>query len=844
MRLISCHIDNFGKLSDLDMRFDEGLNAVLRENGWGKTTLTVFIKAMLYGLPRSTKRKLDENERKKYTPWKGGAYGGELELAVGEKEYRIERYFSDAESGDTFALYDRKTNLPSADYGADIGEKLFGLNAAAYERSVYFSQRGAVEEGSENSISAKLNGLLEDDEDIGALDQALEGLDKARKEYKLDRGTGGRIDELEASRADILARRDRALRADARLKEAEGELSRARAAAKEAEAACERAEEAFRAAGQERNRLQMQNTYRELVKKLRDSQGKEEECLRFFGGSAPSEEALAAAERAEAEAKLKEGELSVLASADDEDLRTLFARGVPDEEELAAYEAAAKEEGELRGALRTVYPVDDATYVRYVRDRETAQEELKGYARLNGEGAEDRLAQAKEEAARAKAAADEAAARPKPKDRRLPAFLGTAIGTCAAAIACALSLPRPAAYFAAIACGVLALLFAALTAMSARSLSKRRKAAKREAAELAEAYELARTRETEAQQTLFAVQQRAMLEERLGRIGREIATYELYSAKKAEADALTQRLTAGHKRYPLRADTWSAWAHGLRAKAETYAKVCLAAQRAETLRAEAEKLHADAQAFSAKYGGSLKEIRSRLLAYGVYAENAARDRVRLSAFEAENGLTQAFLTEALSDRTEQTGQLCRRTRQEMSQAQARANEAEAAAERERETAETLPDVEAELSLAENELAAAKERHFVLSETAKYLRKAREELSARYLGAMKESFLRHLGSFGGEKLGRFEMDARMDVVFKAEGKRQDIAALSQGYQCVVSLCARFALVDALFANEKPFLILDDPFAELDGENLSIARGMLAQAAKSYQILYLVCHESRS
>ena len=85
---------------------------------------------------------------------------------------------------------------------------------------------------------------------------------------------------------------------------------------------------------------------------------------------------------------------------------------------------------------------------------------------------------------------------------------------------------------------------------------------------------------------------------------------------------------------------------------------------------------------------------------------------------------------------------------------------------------------------------------------------------------------------------------MDVVFKAEGKRQDIAALSQGYQCVVSLCARFALVDALFANEKPFLILDDPFAELDGENLSIARGMLAQAAKSYQILYLVCHESRS
>lgn len=844
MRLISCHVENFGKLSDLDMRFEEGLNAVLRENGWGKTTLTVFIKAMLYGLPKSTKRKLDENERKKYTPWKGGAYGGELELAVGDKEYRIERYFRETESEDTFALYDRKTNLPSADYGADIGEKLFGLNAAAYERSVYFSQRGSIEEGSENSISAKLNGLLEDSEDIGALDQALEGLDKARKEYKLDRGTGGRIDELEASRADILARRDKALRADARLKEAEEALSRARAAAKESAAANERAEEAFRTAGQERNRLQMQRTYRELVRKLRESQEKTEECLRFFGGKAPSEEELAAAERAEAEANLKEGELSVLASADDEDVRGLFARGVPSEEELSAYEADAKAEGELRGALRTVYAVDDATYERYVSDRKKAGEELKGYARLNGEGAEERLRQAKEEAARAKAAAEESAARPKPKAKRLLVFSALAVGLCAAAIACAFLLTIPLMYIGTISFGGFAVLFAALAAGSAVSLSRRRKAAQSEAARLAQACELAREREAEAQQTLFSVQQRAMLEERLERIGREIATYELYREKKAEADALTQKLTAGHKRYPLRADTWSAWAHGLRAKAEEFAKICEAADRAGALRGEAEKLRAKVQAFSSKYGGSLKEIRSKLLAYGVYVENAARDRERLTAFEAENGVAQAFLEESLSDRTEQAGLLCRRARQEMSQADARVNEAAAAAEREREIAETLPDVEAELALAENELAAARERYFVLSETAKYLRKAREELSARYLGAMKESFLRHLDAFGGSKLGRFEMDSRMEIAFKAEGKRQDVAALSQGYQCVVSLCARFALVDALFANEKPFLILDDPFAELDGENLSIARGMLARAAEEYQILYLVCHESRS
>ena len=62
MRLIACHIENFGGLSNFDLEFDAGLTVLRRENGFGKTTLAEFIRAMFYGFPRQTK---SLNKRKK-----------------------------------------------------------------------------------------------------------------------------------------------------------------------------------------------------------------------------------------------------------------------------------------------------------------------------------------------------------------------------------------------------------------------------------------------------------------------------------------------------------------------------------------------------------------------------------------------------------------------------------------------------------------------------------------------------------------------------------------------------------------------------------------------------------
>ena len=118
MRLISCHIENFGGLSAFDMAFDAGLTILREENGFGKTTLAEFIRAMLYGFPRQTKTL---NKRKKYRPWNGGKCGGHLTFEHEGRVYRIERTFGATPRGDVFNLIDLQTGQKSLDFSEEIG---------------------------------------------------------------------------------------------------------------------------------------------------------------------------------------------------------------------------------------------------------------------------------------------------------------------------------------------------------------------------------------------------------------------------------------------------------------------------------------------------------------------------------------------------------------------------------------------------------------------------------------------------------------------------------------------------------------------------------------------------
>lgn len=175
MRLVSCYIDGFGRLRDTELRFCEGINTFNRENGWGKSTFAAFIRVMLYGFEGETKRNDFENERKRYKPWDGGVYGGELVLEVNGRRYRIQKTFGAKKSGDTFALYDDETHALSTDYSDMPGEEIFGLDSRSFARAMYVGQSDCVTEATDG-INAKLGNITQSMDDMRSYEKAREKL--------------------------------------------------------------------------------------------------------------------------------------------------------------------------------------------------------------------------------------------------------------------------------------------------------------------------------------------------------------------------------------------------------------------------------------------------------------------------------------------------------------------------------------------------------------------------------------------------------------------------------------------------------------------------------------------
>ena len=154
MKLVSCYVSSFGKLKDFSYDFTGGLNTVKEDNGWGKSTLATFTKAMFYGLDGSAKRTISENERKKYKPWNSTeTFGGSINFEWGGKEFKIERFFGNKETDDTLRLYDVKTGK-SFTNTEDLGKRIFEIDEEGFLSTTYFSQKD-FEIKSNTSITAK-----------------------------------------------------------------------------------------------------------------------------------------------------------------------------------------------------------------------------------------------------------------------------------------------------------------------------------------------------------------------------------------------------------------------------------------------------------------------------------------------------------------------------------------------------------------------------------------------------------------------------------------------------------------------------------------------------------------
>lgn len=153
------------------------------------------------------------------------------------------------------------------------------------------------------------------------------------------------------------------------------------------------------------------------------------------------------------------------------------------------------------------------------------------------------------------------------------------------------------------------------------------------------------------------------------------------------------------------------------------------------------------------------------------------------------------------------------------------------------------EIKTQLQQLEQEKAKKEKQFYVFEQTAHYLQQAKDSFLAKYRSPMEKGFSKYSRYLTKENL-KFRIDTNMEIRLEQEGALRDTGCLSSGWQDLIGICMRFSLVDAMYPDEKPFLILDDPFVNMDEEKIRGGLWLLNQMEDEYQILYFTCHKSRT
>ena len=128
-----------------------------------------------------------------------------------------------------------------------------------------------------------------------------------------------------------------------------------------------------------------------------------------------------------------------------------------------------------------------------------------------------------------------------------------------------------------------------------------------------------------------------------------------------------------------------------------------------------------------------------------------------------------------------------------------------------------------------------------------LETAKNNLSNQYIGGVERGFASYvhelLGNDFSNDFSNAFIEHDLTIRVDEKGEAREIDYFSAGTIDSIMLCMRLALVDALFKQEKPFLLLDDPFVNLDDQHTERALAMLREIAKNKQVVYMVCNSSR-
>ncbi len=895
MRLLRCHIENFGKLSDLTLDFEQGLNVICRENGWGKSTLAAFLKVMLYGFGEEKSRDEFKNERKRFFPWQGGVYGGSLEFEAGGRRYVVNRTFGAKEREDRFSLREADTNLESNDYSVRLGEELFSLDCSSFCRTVFVSQSDC-ETVSTDAVNAKIGNLAEATDDINNFESANQRFLNLLNQLSPTRKTGAlyrKKEELTRLQMEVRAG-EGVLRA---LEEAGGRLAEKQMRQRQMQEEQALLLQKQKEAGERKELLAKREAYEALCRSMGERKEAYERERAYFPGELPEKEKLREqiGESLELAAVKESVRLSGMTPEESREyaaLRLVFAQGMPEKNRIQEWEEKAANLQAQRIALAESRPdpQDEERFLSYQARFAEGMPQPEEVDRLMGDWKrclekKSVLEQKRihfltlQELDRGKEQG-----KPEKKDTGRGMFLILAgalflfAGICLAGLR--IGGPLPGILLAGFGAGCLAVRCAGSFLQKGGKSSPPQEEAPRERTTLE------RFEQEILQDEAFIQKTQGRTEEFLERYGilwereedildclygfkGQIRDYITLSNRRRLADTrqmeeeagrldreLSQFLSGYFPGTPIPETEYPARLHELKEMAAS----CERLQKKEK-----------------QYARSMQEYRSRLAALETFVRSLGMEpepegedlqakllqaqshlqsleasrreyedaRAKKEAFEEREPM-EAILGESPGEGPEESAGYAARI-EELSRMLEQMYQAVAEENRQilslREEADRIEEEKKALEVLQEEYQRQLERYRLLQKSRELLEQAKISFTARYTAPIRKSLGNYFTLLSGESGERLHVDANTKVTLDEQGMQREPRFFSAGYRDLLGICMRMALVDAMYKEEKPFVIFDDPFANLDGEKLSGAGEVLKQIGEQYQVLYFTCHESR-
>ncbi len=803
MKIKRCYIENFGCLKKKSFDFSDGLTCIVSDNGTGKSTLGAFITAMLYGIGDTRKLSLSENDRKKYAPWDGGVCAGSLTIEIGKKEYRIERSFAQKAADDTFRLIETHTGLISADFSENIGEELLGIDRDGFLRTAYLSEKALSVKNDNKTISAKLSDLVGADGDVGEFDRAIDSIEEQRRLlYK--KGGSGLISDLKAKLSVQKKELERLENLDEELsgcKERFNDIAKEYASTESKRSLVEKQLEKI---GEITARQAQEEKYRSLVEEYEREKLAFDRLCSFFICGVPSLSAIDRARDDSLECARLSRELARISQSEKSDERPYENLSYSE-----IYEAEARVEA-LRECERRIGEFDrgeDGYSLRMRRIFESTPPTLEELERL------------------AKIA-------PK-KSIPLTIIAGLILIIAGALLGAFVS---PYAY---VVCAL-----GAIIAFLHLPASRKEKSDGGSATKLAQEHGIYAKNADEALAKLKDAKceyddiKRQREDEKASLLTRQ---KELKSAH----DSFVSHFGLGFLE-PKAAiagvrEGYAVWQHD-KLIDESNAEVI--AKKAELIKNLTESVEAFLKKYKTTTEDPFDEIRRAVNEYNYKDSLLGRLAQEIEDYRTRYGLSERYKEEinTVKDsstlKEELTGLNLTLSELVSERALLEKRIAEISFELDR-----VDEVKAEISSLEDSIEEKEERLSLLKKTREHLEKACNNMTGRYLGRTRERFLEYEKRISGQE-GEFSLDTSFTPSKSEGGVLRSEDSFSRGTRDLYALAIRLALIDSLYENEQPFIILDDPFIAFDDEKCKRGLGIIKQLARDRQVIYLTCSKSRA